>query len=147
MPPTTLHTALARVCSALILGLLAITFTGSERSRARIIDVPSPEDVIGFRPGEDRKLASWQSIVEYFRKLAASSDRMEFSELGKTTMGAPFVMATISSPENLAHLGEYREIQAQLADHVSWAAIRIVSSRTDSTRQNCRPDYLRNTFN
>ena len=31
-------------------------------------------------------------------------------------MGAPFVMATISAPENLARLDEYRKIQEQLAD-------------------------------
>ena len=78
--------------------------------------VPAPEDVLGFRPGEDRKLASWASVVEYYRKLDAASDRMKFEELGQTTMGAPFVMATISAPENLQRLNEYKGIQAQLAD-------------------------------
>ena len=80
------------------------------------VRVPAPEDVLGFRPGEDRKLASWASVVEYYRKLDAASDRMKFEELGKTTMGAPFVMATISAPENLQRLNEYKGIQAQLAD-------------------------------
>ena len=78
--------------------------------------VPAPEEVLGFRPGDDRKLASWAQTVEYFRRLAASSPRVRFEELGKTTLGAPFVVATISSPENLARLGEYREIQRRLAD-------------------------------
>ncbi len=78
--------------------------------------IPAPEAVLGFRPGDDRKLASWQKVVEYFQKLAAASDRVEFAELGRTTMGAPFVMATISAPENLARLDEYRSIQQQLAD-------------------------------
>jgi murein tripeptide amidase MpaA len=66
--------------------------------------------------GDDRKLASWASIVEYFKKLDAASDRVKFEELGKTTLGAPFVMATISAPENLARLAEFKEIQRQLAD-------------------------------
>ncbi|HEV2800817.1 MAG TPA: M14 family metallopeptidase [Pyrinomonadaceae bacterium] len=79
-------------------------------------NVPAPEDVIGFRVGDDRKLASWSSIVEYFRRLDAASDRVKFEELGKTTLGAPFVMATISAPENLARLAEFKEIQRQLAD-------------------------------
>ncbi len=79
-------------------------------------NAPAPEAVIGFTPGDDRKLASWQSIVEYFRRLDAASDRVKFEELGKTTMGAPFVLATISAPENLARLDEYREIQRKLAD-------------------------------
>src|SRR5215207_9210911 len=61
-------------------------------------------------------LAGWSAIVDYFRKLDAASDRVKFEELGKTTMGAPFVVATISAPENLARLDEFREIQRQLAD-------------------------------
>ncbi|MBV9209276.1 MAG: hypothetical protein JOZ52_01535, partial [Acidobacteria bacterium] len=55
-------------------------------------------------------------VVEYFKRLDAASDRLKFAELGKSTMGKPFVMATISSPENLARLEEYKKIQAQLAD-------------------------------
>jgi hypothetical protein len=78
--------------------------------------VPAPEDVLGFRPGDDRKLASWNQVIEYFKRLDAASDRVRFEELGKSTMGKPFVLATISAPENLARLEEYKKIQAQLAD-------------------------------
>ena len=78
--------------------------------------IPAPSDVLGFTPGDDRKLASWAKVVEYFQKLAAASDRVKFEEIGKTTMGAPFVYATISAPENLARLDEYKNIQRQLAD-------------------------------
>jgi hypothetical protein len=78
--------------------------------------VPAPEDVLGFRPGDDRKLADWASVVEYFKRLDQASDRVKFEELGKTTLGAPFVMATISAPENLARLDEFKKIQAALAD-------------------------------
>jgi hypothetical protein len=78
--------------------------------------IPAPEDVLGFRPGDDRKLASWAKVVEYFQKLAATSDRVKFEEIGKSTMGAPFVFATISAPENLKRLEEFKEIQRQLAD-------------------------------
>jgi len=72
--------------------------------------------VLGFTPGDDRKLASWAKVVEYFQKLAAASDRLKFEEIGKTTMGAPFVYATISAPANLKRPDEYRKIQDQLAD-------------------------------
>jgi hypothetical protein len=78
--------------------------------------VPAPKDVLGFTPGDDRKLASWASIVEYFRRLSASSNRVKFEELGKTTLGRPFVLATISSPENLANLDKFKGIQRKLAD-------------------------------
>ena len=78
--------------------------------------VPAPKDVLGWSPGDDRKLASWAQVVDYFKKLDAASDRVQFQEIGKTTMGAPFVYATISSPENLRNLEKYKEINAKLAD-------------------------------
>ena len=78
--------------------------------------VPAPADVLGFTPGDDRKLAAWSDIVSYFEQLDRASDRVMFETLGQTTMGKPFVMATISDPANLAALDEYKQIQAQLAD-------------------------------
>lgn len=90
--------------------LLFFAFTVSAQN------IPAPKDVVGFTPGEDRKLASWASIVDYFRKLDAASDRIQFEEIGKTTMGAPFVYATISTPENLKNLEKYKQINAKLAD-------------------------------
>ncbi|MEO8573506.1 MAG: M14 metallopeptidase family protein, partial [Pyrinomonadaceae bacterium] len=81
-----------------------------------IAQIPTPKDTLGFTPGDDRKLASWTSIVDYFQKLDAASDRVMFEEIGKTTMGAPFVYATISSPANLKNLEKYKQINAKLAD-------------------------------
>jgi hypothetical protein len=78
--------------------------------------VPAPQDVLGFVPGDDRKLASWNQVLSYFDQLDQASDRVKFEALGKTTMDVPFVMATISAPENLARLGEYKRIQELLAD-------------------------------
>lgn len=79
-------------------------------------EVPMPSAVLGFTPGDDKKLASWSQVVSYFEQLDRASDRVTFETLGQTTMGRPFVMATISSPENLGRLEEYKKIQAQLAD-------------------------------
>ncbi|HEX8292508.1 MAG TPA: M14 family zinc carboxypeptidase, partial [Pyrinomonadaceae bacterium] len=78
--------------------------------------VPAPEAVLGFRPGDDRKLASWAQTVEYFRRLSQTSPRVRLEELGKTTLGAPFVLAVISAPENLSRLGELKAIQGKLSD-------------------------------
>ena len=64
-------------------GLFLLTAT------ALAAQIPTPKDVIGFTPGDDRKLASWASIVDYFKKLDAASDRVVFEEIGKSTMGAP----------------------------------------------------------
>jgi len=78
--------------------------------------VPTPEEVLSFRPGDDRKLASWNQVLTYFDKLDQASNRVKFEALGKSTMDVPFVMATISAPENLARLEEYKKIQQLLAD-------------------------------
>ncbi len=78
--------------------------------------IPAPEEILGFVPGEDRKLASWSQVIHYFEELDKASDRVKFETLGQSTMGKPFGLATISSPENLARLDEYKRIQEQLAD-------------------------------
>jgi len=78
--------------------------------------IPSPAEVLGFVPGDDRKLASWAQVIEYFTALSRTSDRVKFETPGQSTMGKPFVMATISAPENLARLDEYQKIQELLAD-------------------------------
>lgn len=53
--------------------------------------VPAPETILGFVPGTDRKLVEWPALVEYYQELAAASDRVQYHELGKTTLGAPLV--------------------------------------------------------
>jgi Zinc carboxypeptidase len=78
--------------------------------------ITSPEGAFGFKPGTDRKLADWNELTAYFEKLSTQSDRIRYQELGKTTEGRPFIAVTISSPDNLAHLDRYKEIQTKLAD-------------------------------
>jgi len=73
-------------------------------------EVTSPEEFYGFRLGDDRKLARWDKIVEYFNKLDGESDRIKVEELGKTTEGNPMILAYISSAENLSKLDGYREM-------------------------------------
>jgi hypothetical protein len=96
-----------RIVALLLLSSIAVTAQTK---------LPAPADVLGFTPGDDRKLASWSQVVEYFERLDQASDRVTFQTLGQTTMGKPFVMATISSPANLARLEEFKKIQDQLAD-------------------------------
>jgi hypothetical protein len=72
--------------------------------------------MLGFEPGAERHLVEWDPIVRYVRALAAASDRVRVRELGRTTNGAAFIVAFISSPANLARLDALRDIQRQLAD-------------------------------
>ncbi len=99
----------------LVFLLTSVSLTTSQEKSDQAA-IPAPADVLGFVPGEDRKLASWNQILEYFDRLDRASDRVKFEALGKTSMDKPFVMATISSPANLERLEEFKQIQAQLAD-------------------------------
>ena len=78
--------------------------------------VPTPRDHFGFDIGEDRSLANWDQLTNYYQDLASSSSRVSYESLGETVSGNPFVMLTITSPENHARLDELREIQMKLAD-------------------------------
>ncbi|MBV9435924.1 MAG: peptidase M14, partial [Acidobacteria bacterium] len=79
--------------------------------------IPSPQEHLGFQVGEDRKLADWEQVTSYFQKVAqAAPDRVQFQEIGKSTLGKPFVYLTISSQENIRNLEHYRQIQQRLAD-------------------------------
>ncbi|MCG3160333.1 MAG: hypothetical protein JMDDDDMK_01402 [Acidobacteria bacterium] len=86
------------------------------KSASSVSTVPAPETTLGFKIGEDRKLAKWDQFLAYFGQLEKSSDRIKLDTLGKTTLGRPFVVATISSPENLKRLDEFKEIQRKLSD-------------------------------
>ncbi|MGH9719924.1 MAG: M14 family zinc carboxypeptidase [Bryobacteraceae bacterium] len=77
--------------------------------------LPTPEQFAGFRMGADKKLLRWDKIVEYMKLASASSPRIKFDELGKTTNGHPFVLVTIASPDTQKDLGRYQEIQKRLA--------------------------------
>jgi hypothetical protein len=78
--------------------------------------VTTPSQAFGFEPGTDRKLADWKELTGYFQKVAAESDRVKYQEIGKTMEGRPFVLLTVSSPQNLAHLAEYKQIVTRLSD-------------------------------
>src|SRR6185503_7696283 len=77
--------------------------------------VPRPDDVLGFRPGADRKLADYATIVKYFRALDAASNRVTVREIGPTAEGRTMIAAFISSEANLRKLDRYKEIARRLA--------------------------------
>ncbi len=96
----------------LLIGLIAAGIAFSQTNGA----LPTPESVLGFRIGAEKKLADYHQMVDYLTKLDAASERMQLDNLGKTTEGNDFMMAIISSPANLRQLDEWRKIQARLAD-------------------------------
>ena len=78
--------------------------------------VPAPQSVLGFRPGADSMLASWGQITDYLGRLAAASPRVRLDTVGLTTLGRPYLLATISDPANLARRTALMAAQRRLAD-------------------------------
>ncbi len=85
-------------------------------STAIVAQVPTPRSVLGFHPTDDKTIADWGQITDYFAKLDRASDRVLVREFGKTTLGKPMIVAFISSPENIRDLERLRRINAKLAD-------------------------------
>src|ERR1700692_2625873 len=78
--------------------------------------IPTPESVLGHKPGDDFYLANYDESRDYFRKLAAASNRVKLISVGKTSRGLDWEIAIISSPKNLAQLDKYKDIARRLAD-------------------------------
>ncbi len=96
--------------------LLAAVSLAPAQQKAKAGHVPAPSEFLGFEVGADRKLADYRQIAAYFKALAASSDRVQIQNLGKTTLGEEMIMAVISSEENLRNKEKYKEIARKLAD-------------------------------
>jgi len=98
--------------------LFAILFSAplARGQQPRSTAVPSPRSVLGFTPGDDRTIADWRQITDYFARLDRASDRVLVRTIGKTTMQQPLITAFISAPENIRDLAKYKDIQARLAD-------------------------------
>jgi hypothetical protein len=77
--------------------------------------VPTPAEHLGYRPGTDYKLADYADVAGYFRKLAASSDRIKVEEFGRSFHGKPMLVAYISSAENLRQLGKWKALNRRMA--------------------------------
>lgn len=95
-----------------LFGLLLMVHPGEGGAQG----VPTPASYFGFEPGEDRKLANWDRLTGYYEEVARGSERVRLDTLGSSTRGYPFVLLTITSPENHRRLDELLEIQRKLAD-------------------------------
>ena len=110
-----------RTLTAVILAVFAFLFhcCAAEASpqNTAASSVPAPASVLGHTPGDDFYLANYDESRAYFEKLAQSSDRLKVIKVGKTTRGLDWEIAIISSPENLAALDKYKDINRRL----TWA--------------------------
>lgn len=100
---------------AVSLALAALLTLGAARPAAGQ-SIPSPEEYFGHAMGADRQLVRWDRLVEYYQMLGEASDRIVVQEVGPTTLGNPFLVLWISSPENLANLDEIQRMNHVLSD-------------------------------
>jgi hypothetical protein len=108
-----------RLVVACVVVMLFSVLSGSalaQRAALQPAAIPSPKSVLGFTPGEDRTIAGWSQITDYFERLDRASDRVQVQTLGQSTLKRPLIVAFISARENILALPKYKEIQQLLAD-------------------------------
>ena len=88
----------------------------------QVPQVPSPEEHFGFEMGAANRLANWDDLTSYYEALSNAGDRVAVDTLGPSTKGRPFVMLTITSPENHRRLDRLHDVQRRLADPRTFAA-------------------------
>src|SRR5688572_7546741 len=76
--------------------------------------IPAPSATVGYALGQH--LATYDVMIPYFERLAASSRRVTVATHGVSSEGRPIYHVTISAPENMARLEEIRANLARLAD-------------------------------
>lgn len=76
--------------------------------------IPNPEEFVGHPLGE--KPARQSQVLEYFRLLDESTDRVKVVEMGSTYEGRPLIYAIISDAANMARLDEIKTNLRKIAD-------------------------------
>src|SRR5688572_18905151 len=102
--PRAMVKLLSSVMAAAAAAVLAVGFVSAQAP------IPTPASVFGFEPCADYKLANYEQISDYFRKLDAASDRMQLFEIGKTAEGRTQLLAVISSEANVKNLARYKQV-------------------------------------
>ena len=95
----------------LSIGLLILFFVSSH-----IAAQTSPEEFLGHKVGADHKLADYNQILAYFKKLDEESEKIKVLTIGETVLKKPMILAVITAEENMANLDKYRDIAKRLRD-------------------------------
>ena len=76
--------------------------------------IPNPASVLGFEVGDHH--VRHDQLVHYLRLLAEASERVAFTEQGRTHEGRPLVVLTVSSPDNLRRAEDIRQRHRALSE-------------------------------
>ncbi|MFC2166827.1 M14 metallopeptidase family protein [Acidobacteriota bacterium] len=90
---------------------LVLLFSGS----LCFSQITTPEEYLGYKPGADFHLATYEQLIGYFEKVANETNRIQLFDMGPTSMGKRMKYAVISSEENMANLKKYQDISKKLS--------------------------------
>jgi len=114
------HPTLAARIGLVLFGLVLLAgqsaYAQQAASKASASRVPTPAAFVGHEIGADGELVKYPKVLEYFQLLSKQTDRVKYEQIGTTTLGNPYALVTISSPENLKRLSRLVEINRKLAD-------------------------------
>ncbi|WP_410221809.1 M14 metallopeptidase family protein [Pedobacter sp.] len=94
---------------------MCIAFLVAGALNVQAQEIPTPKSFFGFNIGDNYQLANFTQTEAYLKKLAASSDRIKYTTIGKTEEGRDQFMLIVTSPENHKNLAKYKEISQKLA--------------------------------
>jgi len=77
--------------------------------------ITTPEKYLGYRPGADFHLATYEQLIGYLELLDQQSAKLKVFDMGPTSEGRRMKYAVISSEENMADLEKYKDIVRKLS--------------------------------
>jgi hypothetical protein len=77
-------------------------------------EIPGPQEVMGHQIGTQHTRPA--QVVDYYRAIEASSDRVQIEQHARSYEGRPLIHAVVSAPENLARLDEIRANNRRLVE-------------------------------
>jgi hypothetical protein len=78
-------------------------------------DLVKPGQHFGFKPGADRMLFDYESLIDYLKKLERASPRLKMELIGESPLGRPMYGAFFSHPDNIDNLDRLKKINRELA--------------------------------
>ena len=76
--------------------------------------IPAPKDILNYRLGE--RFTIYADAVNYFKTLAAKSDKITLGSYGETYEGRELIYLVITSSKNQGRLEDIRQTNLQLAN-------------------------------
>ncbi len=77
--------------------------------------IKTPNQFFGFKPGDDRMLFDYETLISYLQQLDAASPRLKLVEIGESPMGKKIYIAFISDEENINNLEALKAMNRKLA--------------------------------